>query len=97
MNVAASGRDPYLVINLSKTNRDGTSNDKSYQARFGDLWRREIVKCILVTPPPHPHTLVYIIELIKSMVAESIRVVTSTKHTYDWHFYLTTLSLMTAK
>lgn len=89
--VAAPGKDPYPIINLSKTDRDGKPTSNPYHSRFGDSWRSEIMKSTALSP------LVCVTELVKFMMAESARIMAGTVHADDWYFYHDALSLMTAK
>ena len=89
-SAAASGPNPYPIIYLATTNRDGTPSSNPYQARFGDTWRDEIIKSTAFSP------FVCITSLVEYMMVESARVMVDTEHANNWYFYHHALSLMTA-
>ena len=88
---AAPGKNPYPIVNLTKTNYDGSPTDNPYQARYGDTWREEIKNSTALG------AIVCITDMIRYMMEESARVMAGTKHENDWYFYHDALSLMTAK
>ena len=89
--MALPGTNPYPIVNLTKTNRDGTPTTNPYEARFGNRWREEIESSTALSP------LVCVTKLVTYMMEESARVMADTRHSDDWYFYHDALSLMTAK
>ena len=43
-HLALSGENPFPIVNLTKTNRDGTPTVNPYQYRFENCWCEEIDK-----------------------------------------------------